>query len=85
MSEPKKIIMEKNVGDTDSKLRLVIGAVLGAVSLVILAQSLNVVSGIVPLSAIFSPVLGIIAAALLATSYTRECPICAAAGVDTTE
>jgi hypothetical protein len=77
--------MEKNVGDMDSKLRLAVGAVLGAVSLVILAQSLNLVSGLVPLSAIYSPILGVISAALLATSYTRECPICEAAGVDTTE
>lgn len=77
--------MERNVGDTDSKVRLVVGAVLGSISLVILAQSLNVVSEIVALPAVYSPVLGIIAAALLMTSYTRECPICEVAGIDTTE
>jgi hypothetical protein len=77
--------MENNVGDTDSQVRVVLGALSGIVALVLLGQSLNLVSGLLTLPAVASPVLGLVAIALLGTAYTRECPVCAAAGVDTTE
>jgi hypothetical protein len=77
--------MEENVGDTDSQVRVVLGALSGIVALVLLGQSLNLVSGLLTLPAVASPVLGLVAIALLGTAYTRECPVCAAAGVDTTE
>jgi hypothetical protein len=77
--------MEKNVGDTDSQVRVVLGALSGIVALVLLGQSLNLVSGLLTLPAVASPILGLVAIALLGTAYTRECPVCAAAGVDTTE
>jgi hypothetical protein len=77
--------MEKNVGDTDSQVRVVLGALSGALALVLLGQSLDLVSSLLTLPAIASPVLGAVAVALLGTAYTRECPVCAAAGVDTTE
>ena len=77
--------MEENVGDTDSQVRVVLGALSGIVALVLLGQGLNLVSGLLTLPAVASPVLGLVAIALLGTAYTRECPVCAAAGVDTTE
>jgi hypothetical protein len=77
--------MEENVGDTDSQVRVVLGALSGIIALVLLGQSLNLVSGLLTLPAVASPVLGLVAIALLGTAYTRECPVCAAAGVDTTE
>jgi hypothetical protein len=77
--------MEENVGDTDSQVRVVLGALSGALALVLLGQSLDLVSSLLTLPAIASPVLGAVAVALLGTAYTRECPVCAAAGVDTTE
>lgn len=77
--------MERNVGDTDSQVRLALGALFGVVSLAILAQSLNSINEVVALPEILSPVLGVAALALLVTSFTRKCPVCAAAGVDTTE
>ena len=77
--------MENNVGDTDSQVRVVLGALSGIVALVLLGQSLNLVSGLLTLPVVASPVLGLVAIALLGTAYTRECPVCAAAGVDTTE
>jgi hypothetical protein len=77
--------MERNVGDTDSQVRLALGALSGLVSLAILAQSLNVINEVVALPEILSPVLGVFALALLATSFTRKCPVCSAAGVDTTQ
>jgi Protein of unknown function (DUF2892). len=79
------VSMEQNVGETDSQVRLVLGALSGSLSLALLGQSLNLVSGILSLPAIASPVLGVVALALLGTAYTRECPVCAVAGMDTTE
>lgn len=77
--------MEKNVGDTDQLVRIALGAVLGIASLGILAQSQGVISEVVAVPGIASPVLGVIALVLLGTAYTRECPVCAAVGIDTTE
>ena len=77
--------MEENVGEFDSQVRLVLGAFSGALALVLLGQGLDLVSGLLPLPVTASPILGVVALALLGTSYTRECPVCAAAGVDTTE
>lgn len=77
--------MERNVGDTDSQVRLALGALSGVVSLAILAQSLNLINEVMALPEILSPVLGVVALVLLVTSFTRKCPVCAASGVDTTE
>ncbi|MFB6158643.1 MAG: YgaP-like transmembrane domain, partial [Candidatus Nanohalobium sp.] len=77
--------MEKNVGDTDGLVRMALGAVLGLVSLVVLAQEMNMVSELLPVPAIASPVLGVLAVVLLATGYTSKCALYSALGVDTSE
>lgn len=70
--------MEKNVGGLDRQSRLVAGAVLGAVSLLILAGQLD-------LNMVLSPVLGVLSLVLLGTGYTQKCPMSEAAGRNTYE
>jgi len=77
--------MEENVGLMDQKVRIGLGAVSGLVSLLVLAQSQDLVSEFVALPEIASPILGVIALALLATGYKRECGVYSAVGMDTTE
>lgn len=77
--------MEKNVGDTDRQVRIAVGAISGLISLIVLGQSLDLLGQLLPLPGIVSPVLGVLAAVLLITAYTRECPVCAAAGINTME
>ncbi len=77
--------METNVGVMDRKVRIGLGAVLGLLSLVVLAQSLNLVSAVVPVPEIVSPVLGVVALILLATGYFRKCAIYSALGMNTAE
>ncbi|MFB6100303.1 MAG: DUF2892 domain-containing protein [Candidatus Nanohalobium sp.] len=77
--------MEKNVGDTDGLVRMALGAVLGLVSLVVLAQDMGMVSELLPLPAVASPILGVVALVLLATGYTGKCALYSALGVDTSE
>ncbi len=68
--------MPVNVGDTDKIARTAIGAVAGAASLAILANSLS-------LPEVLSPVLGLVAVVLLVTSYTGVCPLYSMLGIDT--
>lgn len=74
--------MEENVGDTDKVVRVVLGAVAGLLSLGILADLLPE-----SLSApmIASPILGIVAIALLATAFTSKCGLYSALGMNTKE
>lgn len=68
--------MEQNVGDTDQRVRTVIGAVAGAVSLAILAGALSA-----PL--VLSPVLGVLAVVALGTAVTGTCGLYSLLGVST--
>jgi len=68
--------MDQNVGDMDGLVRILVGAVLGLASLGILAN-------MVPLDALYSPVLGVVALILLATGYTSKCALYSAIGVNT--
>lgn len=68
--------METNVGSPDRKLRTVVGAVAGTLSLAILA-------GLVALPEIASPILGIVALVLLGTAATGTCGLYSVLGVDT--
>jgi len=68
--------MNRNVGSTDRIARIVAGAVLGAVSLGILAGGTS-------LPTLLSPVLGVVALVLLATAATRTCGLYAVLGLDT--
>jgi len=69
--------MNRNVGSTDRLVRIVLGAVLGAVSLAILAGSVS-------LPTVLSPVLGVLALVLLGTAATSTCGLYSVLGVDTT-
>ena len=77
--------MEENVGDTESLARIAIGAVVGIVSIVLLVQSKGMVSEIVPLPVVASPVLGVAALALVGTGLTSKCGMYSALGIDTSE
>jgi len=77
--------MEENVGLLDQKVRIALGAVSGLLSLLVLAQSQNLVSEMLPLPAIASPVLGLIALVLLVTGYRKKCQLYAMLGMDTSE
>lgn len=68
--------MKQNVGSMDKKLRTLAGAAAGVVSLAILAGS-------VPLPAILSPVLGVVAIMMLGTALTGTCGVYSLLGVDT--
>ena len=58
--------MEKTVGLKDARVRVLLGAVAGGVSLVALATSM--------LPTLLSPVLGVVSVAMLVTAYTGLCP-----------
>ena len=68
--------MAQNVGATDRKVRTAVGAIAGLVSLGILGNA-------VPLPAVLSPVLGVIALVMLGTAATGTCGLYAVLGVDT--
>jgi len=70
--------MEQNVGQTDSIVRIVGGAVAGLVSLGILGS-------VVPGSGVLSLVLGVIAIILLATGLTSRCGVYSLLGINTCE
>lgn len=72
------VCMETNVGDMDSKIRIGLGAVSGAVSLAILGN-------FVQTEAIVAPVLGVLSIALLATGFTSKCGLYKALGINTEE
>jgi hypothetical protein len=67
--------MNRNVGSVDQTFRTGIGAVTGAVSIAVL-------TGTVPLPAVSSPVLGIVAIMMLATAAMGTCPIYSMFGID---
>ncbi|MFC7095851.1 YgaP family membrane protein [Halobaculum marinum] len=68
--------MEKNVGSTDQLVRVLVGAVAGVVSLATLA-------GVIGLPAILSPILGVVAVAMLVTGLTSTCWLYSLLGVST--
>lgn len=68
--------MNKNVGSTDKMFRTLVGALAGVVSLATLA-------GAVPLPAVISPVLGVVAIMMLGTALTGTCGLYSVLGVDT--
>jgi len=68
--------METNVGTTDRQLRIVLGAILGTVSLAALA-------GLGGLPGVLSPVLGVLSVVLLGTAATGTCGLYSVLGVDT--
>jgi hypothetical protein len=67
--------MDKNVGSTDQIFRTAAGAVAGIASIAVLFGS-------VPLPAVLSPVLGIVAAVMLVTASVGTCPVYSVLGVD---
>ncbi|SDX91394.1 YgaP family membrane protein [Halobellus clavatus] len=68
--------MEQNVGQTDSIVRIALGALAGAVSLGILGN-------VVPGSGVLSLVLGVVAIMALGTGLTGQCGLYSLIGVDT--
>ena len=68
--------MRQNVGSLDRTVRIAVGAVAGLVSLTVLG-------GLVDLPAVVSPVLGVVALAMLGTAVTGTCGLYAVLGVDT--
>ncbi|WP_414838128.1 DUF2892 domain-containing protein [Candidatus Nanosalina sp. VS9-1] len=74
--------MEENVGDTDRIVRIVLGAVAGLLSLGTLA---DVLPSSLALPEIASPILGVLAIALLGTAFTSKCGLYSALGLNTKE
>lgn len=81
--------MERNVGDLDRNIRIVLGAFSGVLSLTVLAQH-NFVSqlpsaatGLTSLPEITSPILGVVSVVLLATAFTEKCGLYSVIGIDT--
>jgi hypothetical protein len=68
--------MTQNVGATDGRVRIAVGATAGLVSLGVLA-------GAVPLPSLVSPVLGLAAVILIGTGLTGFCPLYSVLGMDT--
>ncbi|WP_254535380.1 YgaP family membrane protein [Halomarina litorea] len=76
--------MEKNVGGYDRIARLVIGPVLGTVSLAALAGYLSLAVG--PLSTgIVAALFGLVSLVLIVTGATQQCPLNRALGINTYE
>jgi hypothetical protein len=74
--------MEENVGDTDALVRILLGAVAGVLSLGTLTEMLP---SALSLPTVASPVLGVLALALLGTGFTSKCALYNALGMDTSE
>lgn len=68
--------MEENVGETDKLVRIVLGALLGTVSIAVLGGYLEV-------NELISPVLGVLSLALLTTAFTGKCGVYKALGKNT--
>lgn len=68
--------MAQNVGATDQRVRIGLGAIAGLVSLAVLA-------GALPLPTLAAPVLGLGAIVLLATGLTGFCGLYSVLGMDT--
>ncbi|NHN43350.1 DUF2892 domain-containing protein [Halorubellus sp. JP-L1] len=71
--------MEQNVGRTDGIGRVVLGGILGVVSLAILADAV----GGAPV--VLSPVLGALSLILLVTGATNTCGVYSLLGIDTSQ
>ncbi len=69
------IRMDRNVGSEDQALRTAVGAVAGAASIATLVW-------IEAIPTVFSPALGLVAVAMLATAAAGTCPLYSALGVD---
>ena len=74
--------MEENVGEYDKIARIAVGAILGLVSLGILA---GVTDQFVEIPEIVSPVLGVLSIVLLATGFMGKCYFYDLVGMDTKE
>lgn len=70
--------MEENVGGNDRLVRILLGAVLGLVSL-------GVLGGYLQYPMWTSPVLGVLALVLFGTAYTCKCKFNEMLGRDTSE
>ncbi|WP_277554021.1 YgaP family membrane protein [Halobaculum limi] len=68
--------MDTNVGPTDKTVRILVGALAGALSLATLAS-------VVSLPSIAALVLGIVAVILLVTGATSRCALYSALGIST--
>lgn len=68
--------MDTNVGPTDKTVRILVGALAGALSLATLA-------GAVSLPSIAALVLGVVAVILLVTGATSRCALYSALGIST--
>ena len=67
--------MNKTVGIKDAKVRTVIGALTGTVSII------SLISGSLPV--VLSPLLGLISVIMLVTAYTGLCPAYSLIGFST--
>jgi len=68
--------MDTNVGSMDRKLRTLVGAVAGLLSLAVLANAVS-------LPEVASPVLGVVALVMLGTAATGTCGLYSLLGVST--
>ncbi|KAA9396054.1 DUF2892 domain-containing protein [Haloarcula sp. CBA1130] len=68
--------MDRNVGATDKRVRIGLGAIAGLVSIAILA-------GVLSLPLLVAPVLGLGAVILLVTGLTGFCGLYSLLGMDT--
>lgn len=74
--------MEKNVGGYDRIARLVLGPILGTVSLAALAGFLSLAIG--PLSTgVVAALFGLISLVLIVTGVSQQCPLNRALGINT--
>lgn len=69
--------MDKTVGIKDSRVRTVIGAITGFISLSVLLMSMG--------PQILSPLLGLVSIMMLVTAYTGLCPVYSIVGFRTNE
>lgn len=74
--------MQENVGDTESIVRILLGAVAGLLSLGILA---DVLPSSLNIPEIASPILGVLAIVLLATGFTSKCELYSVLDINTKE
>lgn len=68
--------IDTNVGDKDSIVRIGLGAISGLASIAILTNYIDAPE-------VASPVLGLIAIALLVTGFTNKCALYKALGINT--
>jgi hypothetical protein len=68
--------METNVGSTDRLARIVLGAILGTLSLAILGNAIS-------LPTVLSPILGALSLVMLITAATSKCGLYSLVGMNT--